>query len=162
MAFNLFRGLEHAQLYKKFRPVFPNAVFETIDSYCKSGRGCSMDLAIDIGCGSGQSTLPLANYFRKVIGVDVSETQVTQAPDVPGVSFRVGQAESLEFQMDNSVDLVTIAQAMHWVDTYKFYAEVDRVLKPGGALVSYGYSIPEVDQPEAKEVIKQVYVDSDN
>ncbi|KAL5007423.1 hypothetical protein ScPMuIL_016229 [Solemya velum] len=157
MASNLFRGLGHSQLYKTFRPVYPNAVYETIASYCKSGLEPGMNLAVDVGCGSGQSSLPLANYFQEVVGIDVSETQIDQAPDVPGVCFRVGQAESLDFLKDNSVDLVTIAQAMHWVNTEKFYTEVNRVLKPGGSLVAYGYTIPEVDQPEAKDVIEQFF-----
>ena len=72
------------------------------------------------------------------------------------VSFRVSPGEDMSFCADNSVDLVTSAQAMHWFDLDKFYAEVKRVLKRSGVLATYGYVIPVCDNPQATQHIKKV------
>ena len=116
--------------------------------------------ALDIGCGSGQSTVALSQHFKEVIGADVSEAQLAQTPQgLPGaVSFRVSSAEDLSFQASGSVDLVTVASAIHWIDLDQFYPEVERVLRPGGVLAVYGYSLTVLDSDEGTELTTQVGV----
>jgi len=105
-------------------------------------------LALDVGCGPGQGTLPLCQHFESVIGMDTSEAQIKQAKLKVGqgqmgegnVTFRVGDAEDLSFLADNSVDLITVATAIHWFDVERFCAECHRVLRPGGVLAAYCYS----------------------
>ena len=124
---DLFTSSEHAKLYAAYRPTYPQSVFDAIIDFCKVSRRNTFTTALDIGCGSGQSSYPLAAHFKDVIGLDVSESQVKQAKEkYPKLKFHVGVGEDLSFADDASVDLVTVAQAFHWLDHSKFYAEVTR------------------------------------
>lgn len=152
----LFQSLDHAQSYTKFRPVYPKEVLTTIIDFYEKELNC-YENALDIGCGSGQSTVELTKHFKNVIGMDVSEAQISQAPkSIPNLKFLVGEAENLSFEA-GSIDLITVAQAMHWMDTSRFYASADNVLKPGGVLAVYGYGQIYLDVPEATHaLIKEV------
>jgi SAM-dependent methyltransferase len=101
-----------------------------------SRRACAWDCAT----GNGQAAAGLARYFERVIATDASAQQIAQAPPIPKVEYRVGGAEQSGLP-DRSVDLVTVAQAFHWLDHERFYPEVRRVSRPGGvvALWCYGY-----------------------
>ena len=152
----LFQGGAHAKLYAKFRPVYPASVLTVIMDYCKRSK-CEMKTALDIGCGSGQSTLALSKHFTSVVGADVSEAQIAQAPkDISGVSFCVSSAEDLSFQTSQSVDLITVAQAIHWINLDLFYPEVERVLKPHGVLAIYGYGNVKLDSQAASKLVTEV------
>ena len=153
----LFDTSSIADAYVKYRPTYGPDVYDTIVKFCKETESCDFSLAVDVGCGSGQSTLPLTKHFHKVIGLDVSEAQIARAPKhFPNLSFRVGPAEDLSFMESGCVDLVTVAQAMHWMDVKLLFPEVERVLKPGGAFVVYGYGLTSVDEPKAEETLRYV------
>jgi len=55
-----------------------------------------------------------------------------------------------------SADLVTVAQALHWFDLPSFYAEVDRVLLPGGVIAAWSYQLASVDAA-VDRVIQRLY-----
>jgi SAM-dependent methyltransferase len=165
MSMGKFADEEQASLYAQYRPTYPETVYKTIVEYLNRGSTFSsemnsqksFDLAVDVGCGSGQSTVPLCKYFKHVIGYDVSETQISHAPDnKENVTFKVGPGEDLSFLADCSTDLITSAQAVHWLDREKFYAEVRRVLKHGGVCAVYGYGINRLDNLEAQTINEQV------
>ena len=123
-----------------------------------------MENAVDIACGSGQSTFPLAPYFRHVTGTDINSDQVEQAkkllktkPDmVQKVNFEIGKGEDLSQFADRSLDLVSMGQAMHWIDTEKFYRETDRTLRVGGTLAIYGYGNVKLDNTAANDIVWEV------
>ncbi|XP_056287643.1 ubiquinone/menaquinone biosynthesis C-methyltransferase UbiE isoform X2 [Pseudoliparis swirei] len=101
------------------------------------------NLAVDVGCGSGQGTILLAPHFTKVVGTDVSPAQLEMAltnENPPNVSYRECPAETLPFAC-GEVDLVSAFAAAHWFDREKFLLEVDRVLRPGGCLALLSYSM---------------------
>ncbi|PVD31650.1 hypothetical protein C0Q70_07067 [Pomacea canaliculata] len=159
MSRDLFKWSKIATAYAKYRPTYGKEVFDTIINFCKETND-SLSLAIDVGCGSGQSTIPLAKDFDKVIGIDVSVKQIENAPEnLPNVSFRTGLAEDLSFLSDGTVDLVTVAQTLHWLDLKAFFGEVQRILKPGGSLVVYGYGLAVLDNSKALEVQNYIYRD---
>ncbi|XP_022095976.1 putative methyltransferase DDB_G0268948 [Acanthaster planci] len=124
-------------------------------------------LAVDVGCGSGQNTRPLAPYFEKIIGVDVSEAQIRAAQSLenpPNVEFRIGSAESVAVP-DRSVDLITCAESVHWFDLDAFFREMDRVLKPNGCIAIYTYHKirpwvegDDVKNEQLKDVVTQVSI----
>ena len=167
MAIRLFEGEEHARFYAEYRPVYPDTLYEKIFEYCSVGTydKSPSDVAVDIGCGPGQSTWPLCRYFRQVIGSDISEYQITCAKSKTAgadgkaygnITFRVGPGEDLSFLEDSSVDLITVAQALHWLDRDAFYTQVKRVLKPNGVFAAYGYGVISLDEDAADKMQQEV------
>jgi len=133
MAGDHFSG--HAADYAKFRPGYPEALFDWI-----AEQTPGHDLAWDCGCGNGQASVPLAARYRRVAATDFSAEQIAQATPHPNIDYRAAPAEASGLP-DRCADLVTIAQALHWFDFDRFYAEVRRVVKPGGAVVAWTYQL---------------------
>ncbi len=148
----------YGTLYATFRPHYPQEIYHYILSFCQSeGGDAQNDLAVDVACGTGNSTLLLCSHFKKVIGVDLSQQQVDTAHTKhTNLEFHVAPAENLSFIKDRSVDLITCAQALHWFDRPRFYKEVDRLLKPSGVLAVYGYGRVGLDNHEASQVVLKV------
>lgn len=122
--------------YAQHRPRYPHALVAAL-AEASPGRA----RALDVGCGNGQLAVALAGLFSEVIAVDASAAQVASAEAHPRVTYGVAPAEATGVA-PHSVDLLTAAQAAHWFDLPAFYAEVVRVVRPGGivALVSYGFA----------------------
>jgi len=161
----LFKGVDHAKLYQKFRPVYPSGVYTTIYSYLESSgikRGTSgrFTVALDIGCGTGLSTLPLCDHFETVIGVDYSDAQLGEARIASqshnNVTYRVALGHELTFQPDGSVDLITVATAIHWFNTELFFKECHRVLRPGGVLAAYSIGMLVASPPAVGKIVEKV------
>lgn len=119
--------------YAAHRPVYPGRLFSLLAEACP-GR----ELAWDCATGSGQAATGLAGHFQEVLATDASANQIDSATPHPRVSYRVAPAQASGLP-DASVDLVTVAQAVHWFDLPAFYAEVRRVLKPDGLLAIWCY-----------------------
>jgi SAM-dependent methyltransferase len=119
--------------YRECRPEYPAELFGYLASLTSR-----RELAWDCAAGSGQATIPLALHFRRVVATDASAAMLERAPRHPAIEYRVAPAESSGLP-DDSVDLVTVAQAMHWLDLTSFYAEVGRVLLPGGVVAVWTY-----------------------
>ena len=151
-----FQSEEVANLYKTFRPRQPQEVYNCIIKYYKDKHVSDpFTLAVDIGCGPGISTVPLASYFNHVIGIDISEAQISQANSaIENVSYKVGRGEDLHFCDDESVDLVTMMAAFHWLDRERIYDELWRVLKPNGviAICTYWHNF-DLGHPEATKAL---------
>lgn len=128
-----------AGAYARFRPDYPPELFRYLAS-AAGGHG----LAWDCATGNGQAARGLAPYFRRVVATDASAAQVAQAGTEQGIEYRVAPADSSGLE-DASVDLVTVAQALHWFDLDAFYTEVQRVLRPGGLLAVWSYGLLQVD-----------------
>lgn len=123
-----------ANQYASFRPSYPDALFDWLASIAPQ-----RELAWDCGAGNGQATVPLAQRFDRVIATDLSAAQLAAAPLLPNVEYREAPAEASGLP-DRSVDLVTVAQAMHWFGLPQFYAEVRRTLRPRGVIAAWGYN----------------------
>lgn len=92
--------------------------------------------ALDVGCGTGQSTVALLPYAWEVVGLDGSREMLAHALPQPRVRYVRGYAEALPFA-DGSFDLVSVSAAYHWFDQERFLSGAARVLRPGGCLVLY-------------------------
>ncbi|HYU09735.1 MAG TPA: class I SAM-dependent methyltransferase [Gemmatimonadales bacterium] len=136
-----FSGVSAA--YAEFRPRYPDALFEFL-----ARESPARDAAWDAGTGSGQAAAGLARYLRHVTATDASAAQIESATPQANVSYRVGPAEVSGLD-DASVDLVTAAQAVHWFDRPRFWAEVRRVLRPRGVIAIWCYGLfelsPQID-----------------
>jgi ubiquinone/menaquinone biosynthesis C-methylase UbiE len=142
-----------AQQYANSRPSYPAALFNWLAAQCHERT-----LAWDCAAGSGQASLGLAEHFTQIIATDASTAQITQAVAHPRIDYRVATAE--ESGLDkHCVDLVTVAQALHWFDTKRFYAEARRVLKPGGILAAWSYGVLQVEGKEVDAQVQRFYHD---
>src|SRR5581483_10403536 len=130
-----------AAAYAAFRPTYPRELFEFV-------AGCAprRDLVWDCATGSGQAALALADDFRRVVATDSSAKQLAHAPPHERIEYRVAPAEASGLP-DGCADAITVAQALHWFDLGRFYAEAHRVLAPGGALVVWSYNDAVLDDP---------------
>ena len=136
----------HSNTYQKYRPTYPEALF----SYLTSLTG-GHQLAWDCGTGNGQAAVSLASHYDRVYATDPSEGQIFHAIRHPKVTYQVEKAEDCSLE-PQSVDLVTVAQALHWFDFPSFYEQVRRVLKPSGLLAAWIYKLPEIST-EIDEII---------
>ncbi len=96
--------------------------------------------AWDCGTGSGQAAVGLAGHFDEVLATDASGRQLAHARRADRVRYLVCRSEAVPFP-DERIDLVTVAQALHWFDFDAFFAEVRRVARPGGVLGIWGYGL---------------------
>lgn len=94
--------------------------------------------ALDVACGTGLSTVALADQARSVIGLDVSPEMMRAAPAHPNVAYGLGRAEALPFPA-GSFDAVTCCSGVHWFDQERFFAELHRVTRPAGWVGLYDH-----------------------
>lgn len=134
----------YAKQYAQSRPTYPEELFSYISSLVKQH-----DLAWDCATGNGQAALALTKHFKQVIATDSSKEQIEQAIPHPQIEYRVATSEQSGLK-DKSVDLVTVASALHWFDMQKFYSEVKRVVRPGGILAVWSYHVGYVEPPYEK------------
>lgn len=138
--------------YAAYRPTYPRALADYLASLC-----ATPDVALDVGCGTGQLSVLLADVFKSVIATDASAKQIENAMPHEHVSYRVAPAEKSGLA-DRSVDLITAAQAAHWFDLPAFYDEARRVGKPGAVLALITYGVIQADG-EIDPVIRHFYKD---
>jgi SAM-dependent methyltransferase len=142
----------HASTYREARPLYPEALFDWLATQVPE-RG----LVWDAGCGNGQASVALAAHFARVFATDPSAQQIENAERRANIDYRVEPGEQCSLP-PRSADLVTVAQALHWFDFARFFAQAQRVLKPGGVLAAWAYSDCRVTP--AVDVLKdRVYVD---
>jgi SAM-dependent methyltransferase len=123
--------------YSLFRPGYPPELFEWL-----ARAAPARDAVWDCGCGSGQASVPLAAHFSQVFATDSATEQIAAAKLHPRIWYSVAPAEHSGLAVA-SVDLVTVAQALHWFDVETFYAEARRVARPGALLAVWTYPRPE-------------------
>ena len=109
-------------------------------------------MALDCATGNGQAARGLADHFARVIATDASPKQISNARLHPRIEYRVAPADSSGLP-DASVDLVTVAQGLHWLDHARFFAEARRVLRSEGAIAVWGYGDPILDTPELEQTL---------
>lgn len=134
--------------YAQYRPQYPAGMYAYFASITPA-----KSLAWDCGTGNGQAAVGLAEHFERVYATDASADQIAHAYPHPKVEYHVENAEDVSLET-SSVDLVTVAQAVHWFDFDKFFADVKRVLKPGGILAVWTYHLPEISPGTDRALVK--------
>ncbi|NJB72349.1 ubiquinone/menaquinone biosynthesis C-methylase UbiE [Saonia flava] len=137
--------------YKKFRPTYPTDLFNFLYSKCPN-----KNIAWDCGTGNGQVALILSKSFEKVLATDISEKQIQNAEQKENIFYFLERAEKTSI-LSNSIDLITVAQAIHWFDLAAFNKEAKRVLKPNGVIAIWGYGLLRVN-PKINEIIDSFYI----
>ena len=136
--------------YARFRPSYPPQLFAWLAAACTDRR-----LAVDVGAGNGPAAAGLAPWFEHVIAVAPSDAQLGQGATSPRISYRTGAAEATGLD-EGIADLVVAAQAFHWFDHPRFFAEVRRVTRPRGVLAFWCYGLAAIT-PALDAVVFELY-----
>jgi len=140
-----FKGF--ASQYHSFRPQPPSQLISLLLEFTSRLRQSTplLGQVVDLGCGTGLSTLVWSQHARKVIGIEPSEDMIKQAissaQHLGNVAFLPGYSHATNLD-PNSTDLVTCSQCLHWMDPTTTFREVNRILKPGGLFAAYDYDLP--------------------
>lgn len=138
-------GGEVAELYQRYRRGYPD---EAIDALAHTFHLGADDVVLDVGCGTGQLTLPLARRVRAVIGLDPEADMLVQARAVAGdqrnVLWALGSDRDVPAiaQVAGPLAAVTVAQALHWMDHEELFRTVRPLLRPGGGIAVVTNGVP--------------------
>jgi ubiquinone/menaquinone biosynthesis C-methylase UbiE len=149
-----------ANQYASFRPTYAPELLQELVALTGHQTYPAPIVALDIAAGSGQATLHLAEYAQTVIASDLALSQIASMPTHPRIQRYVARAEASAMP-DHSVDLITVAQAMHWFDVAAFHHEVHRILKPNGILAVWTYALLS-GTPELTNIINRLYAHTAN
>jgi len=122
--------------YARHRAGFPDRFFSEL---ADRGVGRDGQSILDLGTGTGTLARGFARRGATVTGLDIANDMLDQARDIATseglktLNFQHGSAEEIG-QDTNCFDIVTAGQCWHWFDGPRAFAEVLRVLKPGGTL----------------------------
>jgi len=145
--------------YGRYRPRPPRSVVDSILSFLRERLPPSpASLCLDVGCGAGQAGPGLAPHFARVLGCDVSQSQIDEARRLntcPNVEYRVCGASALPAGVEEA-QLVSVVQAAHYLDWPAFLREADRVLCRGGVLALVFYGVPRCVAPACAEAVSAV------
>jgi len=141
---------KQADSYAKYRPQYPPELFEFILKHVDKKQN-----AWDCATGNGQSAKMLAKHFQNVMATDISQKQLDKAEQASNIHYSLQQAEQTNFP-DDSFDLVTVSQAVHWFATEDFYKEVKRVARPSSVFAAWSYSLLFIS-PEIDKLIRSYY-----
>jgi len=153
-------GKDESKRYAQLRLAYHSSVYESIITQ-HTATGGQLDSLLDVGCGPGLATRDLAAYFKHATGIDAGESmiEVAQSMDMKTstsepVVFKLTSAENMAGIGDNSIDVITAANAAHWFDMPKFWERASQVLKPGGSVAMWtsGELVAHSDTPNATKI----------
>lgn len=154
---NFFDSRTAAERFARGRPFFHPLVIDRIREILSLNK--PVHSALDIGCGTGLSSLALKPIAHRVAAMDLSARMISYAKKETGVSYLVASGELLPFGKDE-FDLITISQVFHWLDRRRFFAEVEHVLKDSGWLVVYDNYLSDemTDNPRYSSWFRDVFL----
>ena len=139
-----------AETYAAARPDYPAALFDALAAHAPRHEH-----AWDCATGSGQAATALANHFELVVATDASRRQIEHGRLHPRVRYVAASAECAPLRGE-AFALVTVAQALHWLDVERFYREVNRVLVRGGVIAVWAYNLTRVSR-EVDRLVDRFY-----
>lgn len=136
---NHFLDTERAKRYALARPSFHS---QAIASYLNSEPRIAFEHILDVGCGTGQSSIALTKWGKRVDAVDSSKAMLEFAKKEKNLTYHLSKAEKLPFP-NKTFDLIFAASSLHWFDRRAFFKEASRVLRPGGTFLVYDSALKE-------------------
>ncbi len=142
---------KQAHLYAQFRPTYPQELYDFLWKNMSQ-----FETAWDCATGNGQVAKELSYHFKEVWASDISQKQLAHAAIADNIHYVLAPAEQVPLP-DQSVDLITVGQALHWFDFEAFFREVKRVAKPHALFAAWGYGSLQVKNPVIQEAIDRFY-----
>lgn len=149
MAKDLFS--DQASLYAAYRPTYPAELFTYLLQFVKNKTA-----AWDCATGNGQAAIALSRFFKTVYATDISEQQLKHAVNKSNIKYSTSAAEKTSFD-DKTFDLITVAQAYHWLDFSLFEKEAKRVAKQDAIIAIWGYGLIYTAHPIINNMIRHLY-----
>ena len=132
---NLFK--DAASYYHRYRRGYPKEFYDRVVEYfALDGRGRLLDL----GCGTGQITIPFAKYFEEAIGVDPDPDMIREAEEacksagVQNITWVNKKAEEISGEL-GIFRLTTMGKSFHWMDQARVLKKVYEITESGGGVV---------------------------
>lgn len=145
---NAKRFMGFANIYEKARPSVPEYPVRIISLYL----GKKPDTVVDIGCGTGLSTLVWKSAANNVVGIEPSEDMISVARGKSCDNMKFIQAFSDNTTLsDNCADVVVCSQSFHWMEPAATLKEVNRILKPDGIFATIDCDWPPVTTWQAEK-----------
>jgi len=145
-------------LYDQARPHPPELLLDICTQLAQSQQ---LSIVVDLGSGTSLSTALWAERAQQVIGIEPNAEMRTQAESqrltcVHGERIHYQDGVSTQTGLpENSADIVTCSQSLHWMEPEPTFAEVARLLRSGGLFVAYDYDWP----PTVHWEVEQAYHD---
>jgi SAM-dependent methyltransferase len=136
--------------YDRHRPRTPPELVAVLTRYAGGARP---ELVVDLGTGTGLSARAWAATAANVIGIEPNPAMLAEAERLTtqaNVSYRLAFAHATGLE-NGSADIVTCSQSLHWMEPEPTFAEVARILRPGGIFAAYDYDWPPTVHPELDE-----------
>jgi len=140
--------------YSFSRPIYPDVLYKFLNDITPN-----KDMAWDCATGNGQAAIGLCKYFKNVVASDASKGQLEYQFNRNNITYEMFPAEKANIK-DNSVDLITVAQAAHWFDLNNFYKEVTRISNSNGVLAIWAYGMHKIDN-DIDKISEKLNVDGD-
>jgi hypothetical protein len=156
---NVGKLFDHGSTYAASRPVYPQHLADNLARISPS-----TNLAWDAGTGNGQLASLLGNKFEKVVASDINDKMIGSAKPHLNVKYVVLPAEATDEEyataglLPGSVDLITVAQALHWFNFDAWHATVNKFLKPGGIYAGITYDLPIISE-DIDPLVRYYYKD---
>lgn len=148
-----------ANMYDRVRPTPPLVLLDMLTQLIDTPRPT---LVVDLGSGTGLSTMIWGERAQHVIGIEPNADMRAQAihklekhPHAAHIEYREGVANQTNLP-DGSADIVTCAQSLHWMEPTSTLAEIARLLRPGGLFAAYDYDWPPTLNWELEQMYQEV------
>lgn len=149
---------EVAELYDRVRPRYPDALFD--DMLARAGVGLE-SFVLELGCGTGIATLPVAERGHFLLGLEPGPNLVAllwrKLAAYPGATILETTFEAWDGR-PGLFDLVYVAQAFHWLDPATRFTKSAEQLRPGGWLAVFGHVVADADT-EIRRALDRVYAE---
>jgi ubiquinone/menaquinone biosynthesis C-methylase UbiE len=161
---NVLRFTGFADIYDQYRPKPPEIIADLLLQLAGMNRA---DHVVDLGCGTGLSTLIWIDRTNSLTGIEPSpdmRTVAAQRPEWAHSATRpqfVGAEAHQTGLPEQSVDIITASQSFHWMDPIPTLAEIARVLRPGGVFAAYDCDWPPVCDPVADAAFAECHRHAD-
>lgn len=149
---------EDAANYDKYRPGYPQKLFDDVISYSQIKAGSKL---LEIGIGTGQATLPFLQLGCRVKGIELGENlSAFVAEKYKGYgNFHVINMDFMSCPVEeNSCDLIYCATAFHWLPREEAYLKIMSSLKKGGSVALFwNHPFPNRDDDPSNAASKKIY-----
>lgn len=151
---NAERFMGFADIYEKARPTVPEYPIKVICSYL----GKTPDTVVDLGCGTGLSTVVWGSAAHNVVGIEPSGDMIAVARKKSSENVKFIQAFSdCTTLSDDFADVVVCSQSFHWMEPTATLKEVNRILKVGGVFATIDCDWPPVTLWQAERAYMTLY-----